>query len=571
MKTQETVENELPWWKRTTVYQIYPRSFADKSGDGIGDLPGIIDRLDYVQWLGLETIWLSPFFESPQVDFGYDISNHYEIAPEYGTLEDCRRLIDEIHARGMKVVLDMVLNHTSDQHPWFLESRSSRDNAYRDFYIWRDGKKPYGAAPPNNWRSMLGGSGWHYDELTDQWYWASFLPFQPDLNYRNPKVKRALLDVVRHWLREGADGLRLDIFNAIYKDPSFADNPTSPWAIPSEDNPGGFFQRSIYNQNHPDTFAFARELRAVVDAFDNPPRFLVGEVFGSPDLLREYCGPSGNGLHLVFLFKSLRTAFRANAVRSLVSELESAFPEPLYPTYVFGNHDRPRQMERLRNDPARARLLAAFQMTVRGVPFVYYGDELGLCHHDMPRETASDPIARRFRFVPEMLLSRLRKRGILTNRDECRSPMPWHGGPHAGFAPPDAPSTWLPVHPQSGLINVAAQKSDPSSVLAAYRRMLRLRRRSLALSSGELEIIDPPANPKKVLAFRRVYEDAERREDAEVFLNFSRREVPLDLGHLPSGASARLLSNLHDKPNVARGKHVLQPWEGVVVLHEGPG
>ena len=290
-------------------------------------------------------------------------------------------------------------------------------------------------------------------------------------------------------------------------------------------------------------------------------------MFGSTDLLREYCGPSGDGLHLVFLFKSLRTRFRADAVRDLVGELEEAFPEPLHPTYVFGNHDRPRQMERLGNDPARARLLAAFQMTVRGVPFIYYGDELGLCHHDLPREAASDPMAHRFRFIPKVLLPRLRKRGILTNRDECRSPMPWHGGPNAGFAPPTVKSTWLPLHPKSAITNVAVQKADPSSVLAAYRRMLHLRRRSLALSSGRLELVEPPADPKRVLAYRRVYEDAEQQEAAEVFLNFSRRDVPLDLRHLPSSSEALLHSNLHDHRVGARGVHVLRPWEGAVVLH----
>jgi alpha-glucosidase len=226
-------------------------------------------------------------------------------------------------------------------------------------------------------------------------------------------------------------------------------------------------------------------------------------------------------------------------------------------------------MVRLGNDPARARLLAAFQMTVRGVPFVYYGDELGLCHHDMPREQASDPIAHRFRFIPKVLLPHLRKRGILTNRDECRSPMPWHGGPNAGFAPPDTDSTWLPLHPQSATVNVAAQKSDPNSVLAAYRRMLRLRRRSLALSSGRLELFDPPANPKRVLAYRRIYEDAGTREAAEVFLNFSGRSMGLDLRHLPSRAGARLFSNLRDEPIEARGRHVLGPWEAAVVLQDG--
>ncbi len=560
------VRSEIPWWKRTTVYQIYPRSFADASGDGIGDLEGIIDRLDYVQWLGLETIWLSPFFASPQADFGYDISDHFGIAPEYGSMEDCRRLIDEIHARGMKVVLDMVLNHTSDQHPWFVESRSARENPYRDFYIWRDGRKPYGAAPPNNWRSMLGGSGWHYDAQTDQWYWASFLPFQPDLNYRNPEVKRAMLDVVRHWLREGADGLRLDIFNAIYKDASFVDNPRSLRAIPTEDNPGGFFQKAIYTQNHPDTLAFARELRRVVDEFEDPPRFVVGEVFGSADLLREYCGPSGEGLNLVFLFKSLRTPFRAQAFRDLISEFESAFPEPLHPTYVFGNHDRPRQMERLGNSIARARLLAAFQMSVRGVPFVYYGDELGLSHHPMPRESAQDPIAERFGFIPKLLLPVLRKRGILTNRDQCRSPMPWHGGPHAGFASPDAPEPWLPLHPQSAIMNVAAQREDPRSVLAAYRRMLQQRRRSLALSSGTLELTDPPTDSRRVLAYRRVYEHDDGAETADVFLNFSKRSVSIDLRSLPRGTDLPMYSNLREAPVVARGRHVLRPWESAVVF-----
>jgi alpha-glucosidase len=227
-------------------------------------------------------------------------------------------------------------------------------------------------------------------------------------------------------------------------------------------------------------------------------------------------------------------------------------------------------MERLGNDPARARLLAAFQMTVRGVPFVYYGDELGLAHHDMAREAACDPIAYRFRFIPKILLPWMRKRGILTNRDECRSPMPWHGGSNAGFAPPTVESTWLPLHPKSAITNVASQKDDPTSVLTAYRRMLQLRRQSLALSSGTLELFDPPADPKKVLAYRRVYQDTERGETAEVLLNFSKREVPLDLRHLPSGTEALLHSNLHDDTRAARGKHVLRPWEAAVVLRKGP-
>lgn len=550
---------ELPWWKRTTVYQIYPRSFSDRSGDGIGDLAGIIDRLDYLKWLGIETLWLSPFFRSPQADFGYDISDHFDIAPEYGTLDDCRRLIDEIHARGMKVVFDMVLNHTSAEHPWFIASRQSRQHPWHDYYIWREGRRSGGGVPPNNWRSMLGGSGWHYEEAIDKWYWASFLPFQPDLNYRNPAVKQAMLDVVRHWLREGADGLRLDIFNAIYKDAGFADNPFCLRPFPSEDNPDGFFQRAVHTQNHPDTIAFARELRGVVDEFTHPPRFVVGEVFGPTELLREYCGPTANGLHLIFLFKSLRTPFTAPDFRDLMLEFERAFPEPLHPTYVFANHDRPRTMARLRNDPAKARLLAAFQFTVRGVPFIYYGDELGLPHHDdLPMDQAKDPIAARFDFIPKLLHPALRRRGILLNRDEARSPMPWHGGTHGGFAPEHVVEPWLPIHPQSRTINVAAQQEEPTSVLAAYRRMLALRRSSLALSSGRMEIIEPPGDAKRLLAYRRDYGD----ESAHVFLNFFERTTAIDLRPL---AGLPMYSNLHDRIVAAPSRHELAPWEAVLI------
>ena len=554
-----------PWWKRTTVYQVYPRSFADANGDGIGDIPGILARLDYLSSLGVETIWFSPFYRSPQADFGYDISDHFAIAPEYGSRDDCRRLIEEIHARGMRVVFDMVLNHTSDQHPWFLESRASRGSRRRDWYIWRDGRKPGGGAPPNNWRAMIGGSGWHWDATTAQWYWASFLPFQPDLNYRNPEVKRAMLDVVRHWLGEGVDGLRLDIFNAIYKDASFDDNPFSFRPVPTEDNPAGFFQRPHHTINHPDTVRFARELRAVVDEFPDPQRFLVGEVFGSTEVLKRYCG-DGDGLHLVFLFKAMRTAFRASSFRDLIAEFEREFPEPLTPTYVFGNHDRPRVIDRLDGDPDKAKLLAALQLTVRGVPFLYYGDEIGMGHHDVPSHEALDPIAARFRRVPRWLSARLRKRGLLLNRDACRRPMQWNDGPQAGFAPPHA-TPWLPVHPDGAAVNVAAQDGDPQSLLSCYRRLLALRSRSAALHAGRLELLDAARYPETVLGYRRVHESGAGAEEAHVFLNFSAREQPLDLSIIPHRTRH---SNLHDEVHGASPRYALRPYEGVVLLADEP-
>ena len=396
-----------PWWRNTTVYHVYPRSFADGNGDGVGDLLGVIAHLDYLEDLGIETIWLSPFYRSPQADFGYDITDHTDVDPRHGSLADCTRLFDEIHSRGMKVVLDTVLNHTSIEHPWFAASRSSRHDPKRDWYIWRDGRRPGGRARPNNWRTMLGAGGWHHDPASDQWYWASFLPFQPDLNWRNPEVKAAMFGIVRHWLDLGVDGLRLDVFNAIFKDASFADNPRSFRPLPTESNPEGFFQRPVHTLDHRDTFALARELRGLVDSYD-PPRFVVGEVIGSSGILREYVGPAGEGLHLVFMFDTMGTRFSAEGFRRLVADAESAFPAPLQPTWVFSNHDRPRAMLRFGDDPRKAKLLAMFQLTVRGVPFIYYGEELGLSHVDIPIELGLDPIAARFRWVPRWLARRLR-------------------------------------------------------------------------------------------------------------------------------------------------------------------
>jgi oligo-1,6-glucosidase/alpha-glucosidase len=554
----------VPWWKTTTVYQIYPRSFADANGDGIGDLPGILSRLDYLHDLGIETIWLSPVYQSPQADFGYDVSGHFDIAPEYGSMEDCRRLIDEIHRRGMRVVFDMVLNHTSDQHPWFLESRSSRTSPRRDFYIWRDGqKRRRGSAPPNNWRSMLGPNGWQYDPATDQWYWASFLPFQPDLNYRNPAVKAAMLDVVRHWLALGVDGLRLDVFNALYKDASFSDNPPSLRPLPSEDNPAGFFQRPLHTIDHPDTLAFARELRRVVDEFDSPPRMLVGEVFGPAEVLRQYCGEDADGLHLVFLFQTLRARFTAGAFRELIDQFEQSFPEPFHPTYVFGNHDRPRAIEKLGRDPDKARLLALLQLTVRGVPFIYYGDEIGMPHLEIPPRHGKDPVASRFRWMPGWLSRRLGRAGILVNRDECRPPMAWSSERHAGFSTGQN-EPWLPVHPESHLFSVSAQADDPGSLLNTYRRLLHLRRRRPALHSGSLELVPADLHPPSVLGYRRSEQGGDL---ATVLLNFSDRPAAVDLRPHLQGAG-RLVSSLDPEDRPAGFGHTLRPFEGIAVLGE---
>lgn len=548
------------WWKRTTVYQIYPRSFADANADGIGDLRGVIERLDYLKQLGIETLWLSPFFASPQADFGYDISDHYAIAPEYGTQDDCLRLIDAVHTRGMKIVFDMVLNHTSDQHAWFVESRASRSSARRDWYIWREGRGKRGHKPPNNWRSMLGPSGWHRDATTGDWYWASFLPFQPDLNYRNPDVKRAMFDVVRHWLQLGVDGLRLDIFNAIFKDASFADNPLSLRPVPSEDNPHGFFQRHVGTIDHPDTIAFARELRRVVDGAPPPARFLVGEVFGDAETLRRYCGDATDaGLHLVFLFKAMRAGCDAKSFRALIQEFEAAFPEPLVPTYVFGNHDRPRFGARHDDHVDKAKLFATLQLTARGVPFIYYGEEIGMGHHEIPLSVALDPVAARFGFVPQWGARALRRFGILLNRDECRRPMQWNAGEHAGFSRGgDAP--WLPLHPRFESVNVAAQENDPRSLLACYRRLLALRRASPALSGGALSLLD--GLPRDVVGYRRAYEGGDGDDSAFALLNFSTKSARVTL----SAWEGYTLSSTRDASSSTASPTILLAAHEAVVL-----
>ncbi len=495
------MSNRLPWYHRTTIYQIYPRSFYDSNGDGIGDLRGIIQKLDYVRDLGFETIWFSPFFASPQQDFGYDISDYTNIAPEYGTLEDALELIAAVHQRGMKIVLDMVMNHTSSEHPWFKESRSSRHNPKADWYIWRD--------RPNNWKSLTGGSGWHYAPERKQYYWASFLPFQPDLNYRNPQVKQAMFDIVRFWLEKGVDGFRLDIFNAIYKDAAFRDNPFAWSLLPSESNPAGFFQRPEYNLNLPENFILARELRQVTNQFGE--KLLLGEVSGGREIIRKFLGEEVNdGLTLVFDFEMMAFTFTAAYFRRLIGEIEKHFPPPFMPVYVFSNHDRQRSIERLNGDVRKAKVLHMLQLTVRGVPCMYYGEEIGMRNVRLPLSTALDPLARKYRAIPGFVFDLLK---MNINRDEARTPMQWEAAPQAGFS--SAAQTWLPVHANHTFVNAASQSANPDSLLETIRQLLKARRQWAALSEGDLEWIG--GTPPDILAYRRTHPEG----TLSIFLNFS--------------------------------------------------
>jgi oligo-1,6-glucosidase/alpha-glucosidase len=532
-------------WKRTTVYQIYPRSFSDSDGDGIGDINGIIAQLDHIKQLGFETIWISPFFSSPQRDFGYDISDYRSIAPEYGDMQGCLRLIEAVHDRKMKVVFDLVMNHTSDQHAWFLESSSSRENPKAEHYVWKDGTGKAGLKPPNNWKATIGGAGWHYHETRKQFYWASFLPFQPDLNYSNPEVRNQMLDVARHWLKLGVDGFRLDIFNSIVEDTSFTDNPFSWRIIPSEESPDGFFQKMKHNVNQEGSFEFATELRALVDSFSQPTRFLVGEVFGDVTTTKKFCSYNGKaGLHTIFLFKTLSTPFKAKKWRKMVEEFEANFPAPFIPTYVFSNHDRRRSITPLGNDVRKAKLLALFQFTVRGIPFTYYGEELGIEKPTLPLKTGKDPLAQRYKSIPQFLVNWT---GQSLNRDECRTPMLWNSGPNAGFS---TAQPWLPVAYNYQQINAEVQKADSASLMNFYAAVIHLRNATPALHQGALRI-DEELSSGPVFAYHRQL----GAENYLILMNFSGREVKLktDFG--------TFMLSTYTGP----GMDALRPFEGRLV------
>lgn len=490
----------LPWFHKTTIYQIYPRSFHDSDGDGIGDIQGIIQRLDYIQQLGFETIWISPFFASPQADTGYDISDYTDIAPEYGTMDDVAQLIEEVHRRGMRIVFDMVMNHTSIEHAWFKESRSSRDNPKADWYIWRD--------KPNNWNSMTGGNGWHYAEERGQYFWSTFLPFQPDLNYRTPQVKQAMLNIVRFWLDKGVDGFRLDIFNVIYKDAEFRDNPFSLKLLPTENDTSSFFQEAKYTVNQPENFEFAREFRSVCDEFGE--KLSIGEVSGGSEIIRRFLGgETNNGLTLVFDFGMLSFKFSVDYFRNLIQVMEQQYPHPFMPVYVFSNHDKRRSIHRLDGDVHKAKLLHLLQLTVRGVPCMYYGEEVGMTDAKFPFATALDPIPHKFKFLPRFIFDAL---GLTINRDEVRTPMQWDGTRNAGFS--SAEKAWLPVHENYRAINVETQDKDENSLLHIIRALLKIRGEERALQEGSLELIE--GLPENVLGYTRIVEGGRM----SVLLNF---------------------------------------------------
>ncbi len=526
---------DTPWWQQGIVYEVYPRSFQDTNGDGIGDLNGITRRLDYLAWLGVDAVWICPFYTSPMADFGYDVADYCNVDPIFGTLADFDALIQAAHARGLKLILDFVPNHTSDQHKWFKQSRSSRDNPKRDWYLWRDPSLTGG--PPNNWLSNFGGSGWEFDAATGQYYYHAFLKQQPDLNWRNPEVREAMLDCLRFWLDRGVDGFRVDVLWLLIKDEKFRDNPPNPaWR---EDQPGVDRLLQRYSADRPEIHALVGKMRDVLDRYQD--RVLIGEIYLPLKRLMAYYGKDRKGeAQLPFNFQLISAAWNAEAIARIVGEYEAALPPGCWPNWVLGNHDQKRIASRV-GLPA-ARLAAMLLLTLRGTPTLYYGDELGL-------EDVTIPLGR-----THDLWSK-NEPGHGFGRDPQRTPMPWDSSVHAGFS--DV-SPWLPLNDDYPARNATALRSDPTSILPLYRRLIELRRQNPALSIGGF-VSKGVSND--VWCFER-YDDDTR---IMVILNFSGNLRPVPI--LAELRSARLmLSTSPDRPGGIIGTDLtLGPMEGVIL------
>ena len=521
------------WWQNAVFYEIYPRSFADSNNDGVGDLKGITSKLDYLKDLGVDAIWISPCFPSPQVDFGYDVSDYENIDPMYGTLADFDVLASEGKKRGIHIILDFVVNHSSDQHPWFLDSKSSRTSAHRDWYIWRDGKGP--GEPPNNWVSGFGGSAWKFDPATNQYYYHYFYAEQPDLNWRNPAVKDAMFDVTRWWYKRGVAGFRLDAVDTLFEDPNLQDNPITR---PGQNAFGDPFEKNKYNTKLPEVHDILRGLRKVADEHD---AVLVGETWTADVAeLNQYYGEGNNELQLPmdFLFTMVNKLSPAE-FRKQIAAVNAASG---WPTFVISNHDIVRSYDRYgdgQHNDQIAKLMAALYLTLRGTPIMYYGEEIGMkTTPPTSKEDVRDPIGR---------TGWPKEKG----RDGERTPMQWDSGENAGFS---KGTPWLPVPPTFKTHNVADESKDPDSVLVFYKNVLKLRHTNPALTDGTYTAINE--SDANVLSYLRVYKD----HGVVVALNMSDapQKVTLELKGNGFAAAKSLLAT--GKSGASGGEISLEPF-----------
>jgi len=482
------------WWQTGIVYQVYPRSFQDSNNDGIGDLKGIRQRLDYLQWLGITAIWISPIYPSPMADFGYDISDYTGIHQLFGTMNDFDELLRDAHVRNIKIILDLVPNHTSNKHPWFLESRASKTNPKRNWYIWKDAK-PDGSIP-NNWLSVFGGSAWEWDEATGQYYYHAFLKEQPDLNWRNPEVQEEMLDVMRFWLEKGVDGFRVDVMWHMIKDEQLRDNPVNP---DYQSHMASYEQLlPVYSTDQPEVHDIVHKMRRLLDSYKD--RMMIGEIYLPIHKLVTYYGVDNKGAHLPFNFMLLSLPWDARRIASAVAEYEGALPHNAWPNWVLGNHDQPRITSRI--GLQQAKVAAMMLLTLRGTPTIYYGDEIGMTDVPVPFNEVQDPQGLN---MPDKNLS----------RDPSRTPMQWNNSDYAGFS---TAKPWLRISSNYKRLNLEAQKGDPFSTLNFYRQLVQLRRSEPSLTHGDY---------KPVYADQQAFAYVRQAQNEKAFL------VVLNLSHRP--------------------------------------
>ncbi|MGH7924936.1 MAG: alpha-amylase family glycosyl hydrolase [Candidatus Binatus sp.] len=516
----------LQWWQRAVFYQIYPRSFADSNGDGIGDLDGVTANLDYLESLGIDAIWLNPINPSPLDDWGYDVSDYCGIHPDLGDLAAFDRLAAQAHRRGIRMIVDLVPNHTSEQHPWFIGSRSSRTNPKRDWYIWVRGTPD---RPPNNWLSTFGGGAWKYDTATEAWYLHTFLEQQPDLNFRNPQVVEAMHDVIRFWLDRGADGFRIDVIANLIKDEQLRDNPIRTVADPDIPWLGRGIPDPLYSTDRPEVHDVIRGFRRVSDSYEQ--RILVGETWPrEQEKLADYLRP--DELQLAFNFRFLLARYDARRFHAAIELTEKSFGPGAWPTWTLSNHDFPRHISRYSRSgdgEARARVAAVMLFALRGTPFIYYGEEIGMRDAAVAAGSKRDPVG----------------------RDGCRSPMQWSDARNGGFSPSAKP--WLPCGDFEA-VNVARQQNDPHSMLALYRRLIQLRKSTPALVEGSYRAFD--GAPEDCFVFHR----DTAAQHVVVALNFSAEPREIDL---PAGEI--LLSTVAPPAQFTKSPLTLAPNEAVVV------
>lgn len=536
-------QEKTPWWREAIIYQVYPRSFLDSNGDGIGDLPGITSKLDYIAGLGVDIVWLSPYFKSPMKDFGYDISDYCDVDPMFGTLSDFDALIAKAHSLGLKIMIDQVMSHTADIHPWFVESRKSRDNPKADWYVWAD-PLPDGN-PPNNWLSVFGGSSWQWDSRRKQYYLHNFLASQPDMNFHNPEVQQAHLEALRFWLARGVDGVRMDACNFHFHDTQLRSNPAATkrdTATVTDVNPYGM-QSHVYDKTQPENLAFLQKIRVLLDEFG---AVAIGEV-GADDALgvmAEYTADDDK-LHMAYSFNLLTPQFSAAHIRTQVEEFEARVKGG-WASWSVGNHDAIRVMTRWGGDkpaPALAKLVLAMQLSLKGTPCLYQGDELALTEADVPFELLQDPYG--ITFWPEF-----------KGRDGCRTPIPWTSEkPNAGFT---TGKPWLPVAEPHIAVAASVQENDPDSPLNFARRLIAWRRNTPQLTRGDIVFFDAP---EPVLALRR---DLAGHPGVVAVFNLGPKPVELEL---PAVAGAVAMTG-HGLPGSVAGTKVTLPayggWFGTV-------